>query len=246
MMNIESELLELIIDRWDEGTKCINLGDGKKIFITKDDVYRVYGLPRGPNVVEFDLKASAKTTLGRKFVSTCSTKGNIVDDDLLLCLEKEADDERWVKLYILLVFCKLLGSVQSRVVTAEDLKFLEPHMIQYFNQFNWCQHVCDHVCDSLQKFKSSVDSLQKVKSSVDGDMHFLLVCYPYRITVGQDRCFVSTVVPTYKKIRDRKKAVGDQFGSSAFGKVFVLSDPPASSSSGPPLGSEVKETPRST
>ncbi|CAL1379671.1 unnamed protein product [Linum trigynum] len=190
MKNLDNELIKFIISRWDGKNNCIHLDDGKKICITEEDVYRVYGLPRGPNVVCLQKTSKVNSNLGKDYGFCKTGKGTVGFENLRACMGAKKSDSRWVNMYVLMIFCRLFESVTSRTVTIEYLTFLSQGMVKYFCDYDWCGYVYGLICDKVTSSQHH--------SWVEGDMHFLLVCFLDRTTVNEEeasRC-VSNLVPT--------------------------------------------------
>ncbi|CAL1406193.1 unnamed protein product [Linum trigynum] len=96
MKHQDNELIKFIISRWDGKNKCIKLDDGKNICITEEDVYRVYGLPRRPNVVSLLKTSKDNSKLAKNYGFSKTGKGTVAFDNLRTCMGAEkSDDSRW-------------------------------------------------------------------------------------------------------------------------------------------------------
>ncbi|CAA0828630.1 Unknown protein [Striga hermonthica] len=205
-----------LVNNFNHMDRKLQLYDGEKVHIKEDDVFAVFGLPRG--AIELtNKKKRATSTLLDDWIRLLDVRAtsNITASKVLDRMNECAEGDDWFKIHfiVLMVTCLfescLNGMANFRLVHAlGDLSKVD--------NMNWCSYMIRCLVDT----KRSWDSNRNQKN-YSGPLLFLTLFYVDKVVLSVRS--VPRMFPTFKSwsnetLRARER---DEISSGAFGRGFV-------------------------
>ncbi|CAL1397536.1 unnamed protein product [Linum trigynum] len=178
---------------------------GVRLYLTEDDVERVYGLPKGTNIVDLDIFDQRNTKEWALALGISTAGPNMIDlMQLKNDMRNTIDDESWVQMCILLSIGYVLDPNGSMTVMHKYLGFMRGRDAEEIRNFNWCGHMLSRVRRAILGNSD--------RKYVEGDVHFLICAFLDRTGVPNTPGTVSTIIPSCtlwneKRVSGRKEAV---------------------------------------
>ncbi|XP_057809153.1 uncharacterized protein LOC131023627 [Salvia miltiorrhiza] len=202
---LPTKLAYWVIKSFDRKELMIQLCNGKFIKVTEEDVQRVFGFPRGPNLIE-SVEAKQKHTLKDQWLSFFpnSKKGNITASELERVALECVDGGDWFKRHFLILVAHTLVEYRGHgYVVPLIIKCVEDLMT--LHKWNWCEYVIRSLVDARDKWDAN-----HLKMFV-GPVLFPLVLYLDRTKVGNimhGRQLPSITNWDYKSMKAREDVEG--------------------------------------
>ncbi|XP_057793089.1 uncharacterized protein LOC131009695 [Salvia miltiorrhiza] len=213
-----------VVEHFDCKSCSIVVGGNQGIRVDEDDVYRVYGFPKGKKEIEI-FKRKHRSPLYDEWLAFFedSTKDDIKITHVLDVMIERVDADIWFKRhFIIAMACCLIESMTSGTVHPYILNCL--HDMDKLREWNWGAYVLDSACDQRLSWDKNK------KKVFAGPALFLTCLYVDRIQVfgsspsRREFPIISNWTTSTLLKRQKKELVNSYFGGGRLRTPIKLPD----------------------